>query len=332
MTGATFQIANQLNSSYQTLDLLLVTDMVNLPLLKSLLTDSLKGLPVIMYFHENQLTYDRYFSPQIKRNERDVHYGFINLCSAVAADVVVFNSEFHRQEFMSQIPSFLSRFPRVSFSSFLDDLTLKSGVIQIGVQADLPDLGLKNHEEPIFLWNHRWEHDKNPEEFFHVLEKLRDEGHHFRLIILGRARSSVPQVFTWAESHFKDQILHIGYADRSLYHQLLHQSNIIFSTSRQDFFGISVVEALLGGCYPILPDRLAFREHIPKGYWQEVIYNEGDALNHVRNVLVQKKYTSKITSDIQLYLQKYSWDVLGPAYDRLFEEAAKSQPPTFKIN
>ena len=31
--------------------------------------------------------------------------------------------------------------------------------------------------EPLILWNHRWEYDKNPEPFFQSLFRLKDEEH-----------------------------------------------------------------------------------------------------------------------------------------------------------
>ena len=44
----------------------------------------------------------------------------------------------------------------------------------------LPDL------TPLILWNHRWEYDKNPEEFLQALLRLDEQGLDFRLAILGK--------------------------------------------------------------------------------------------------------------------------------------------------
>jgi len=37
----------------------------------------------------------------------------------------------------------------------------------------------------------------------------------------------------------------------------------VLSTARHEFFGIAVVEALLAGCLPWLPDRLSYPELLP---------------------------------------------------------------------
>ena len=39
----------------------------------------------------------------------------------------------------------------------------------------------------------------------------------------------------------------------------------MLSTARHEFFGVAVVEALLAGCLPWLPDRLSYPELLPAG-------------------------------------------------------------------
>ena len=38
---------------------------------------------------------------------------------------------------------------------------------------------------PIILWNHRWEYDKNPEDFFKCLKEIQSKNIDFQLVILG---------------------------------------------------------------------------------------------------------------------------------------------------
>ena len=45
------------------------------------------------------------------------------------------------------------------------------------------------------IWPHRWEHDKNPELFFQVLLKLKDEGVLFKLSVLGEEYTDVPGMY-----------------------------------------------------------------------------------------------------------------------------------------
>lgn len=48
-------------------------------------------------------------------------------------------------------------------------------------------------DRPInILWSHRWEHDKNPDEFFGVLFKLDEMNVDFRLHVLGEQFNEIP--------------------------------------------------------------------------------------------------------------------------------------------
>lgn len=44
------------------------------------------------------------------------------------------------------------------------------------------------------------------------------------------------------------------------YYTLLSKSKIVFSSSLQETFGLGVVEAMLFGCIPVVPDRLSYSE------------------------------------------------------------------------
>ena len=44
------------------------------------------------------------------------------------------------------------------------------------------------------------------------------------------------------------------------YLKILSEADIIVSTAIHEFFGISVVEAIAAGAYPLLPKRLAYPE------------------------------------------------------------------------
>lgn len=87
-------------------DAVFATDMLNLAELLGLERAALAGLPAVLYFHENQITY-----PVRAEKERDLHFGVTNIVSALAASEVWFNSHFHRDSFLAAIPAFVSRMP-----------------------------------------------------------------------------------------------------------------------------------------------------------------------------------------------------------------------------
>ncbi|MFW6157401.1 MAG: tRNA-queuosine alpha-mannosyltransferase domain-containing protein, partial [Balneolaceae bacterium] len=77
------------------IDLLFVSSMTNLPAFLALTNPRFAHTPKIMYMHENQLT-----QPMPEGEERDMTFCYINYLSALAADKLIFSSEFHRTDFL----------------------------------------------------------------------------------------------------------------------------------------------------------------------------------------------------------------------------------------
>ncbi len=83
----------------------------------------------------------------------------------------------------------------------------------------------------------------------------------FRLNVIGESFRERPEVFDHAREEFADRIDVWGYREsREDYLAVLRASDVVVSTARHEFFGIGVVEAVLAGCIPLLPDRLAYPE------------------------------------------------------------------------
>jgi len=202
MHGAAVTLAQQFLQSERQPDLILTTDMLHLSVFLSLTRQKLSDTPVALYFHENQLTYPWSPTDADVQKQRDNHYSFINYASALAADAVFFNSDYHRRSFLGALPDFLQQFPDFQNVDTISDIGRKSSVLPLGMDLakfdDYASVG--ENDIPIILWNHRWEYDKNPELFFETLFALDAEGLDFNLVVLGeRCRTSLAAAW-WKRS------------------------------------------------------------------------------------------------------------------------------------
>jgi glycosyltransferase involved in cell wall biosynthesis len=181
-----------------------------------------------------------------------------NITTAAAADAVWFNSEFHRDEFLEAILKFLKRMPDYQPMEVIEQIRAKSSIHPPGINPI--EHVIERKPGPVrILWAARWEHDKNPEDFFDAMKILKEKGLEFRLNVIGEQFRDQPEVFDWAKSYFADHIDRWGYQpSRDEYEAALAESDIAVSTANHEFFGIGMLEAISAGCFPVLPNRLSY--------------------------------------------------------------------------
>ena len=250
---------------------------------------------------------------------RDSHYGFINLSSALTADHVLFNSQYHQDSFYHEGLRLLKSFPDHNELDVIERIKEKSQVLYLGMNLSKFDQHKTQvKKNPLVLWNQRWEYDKNPESFFECLYQLQQNDIDFDIAVLGESFNTNPNVFDEAKSRLKKHIVHFGFCENfSEYAKWLGKADILPVTNNQDFFGGSVVEAIYCGVYPLLPNRLTYPELLPKEYHDSHIYNnDGDLYYQVKNCILNIDETRGST--IRKSFKKYDWGKMGPIYDELF--------------
>lgn len=300
-------------------DLILATDMLDLSTFLGLIRH-LPKVPVALYFHENQLTYPWSPTDQDVALKRDNHYAWFNYTSTLVADKVFFNSSYHKRSFLDALPAFLKQFPDRHGAADLEVLKQKCSVLSLGM--DLPEYKVKAPKaRKVILWNHRWEYDKNPELFFKALFQLAAEGVDFGLIVTGEGYKNSPAIFAEAKERLADRIIHFGFVDsKQVYLDLLLTADLLPVTSIQDFFGGSVVEALAAGSIPLLPERLAYPEHLPAELAKKYLYqNEAELISKMRLLITAPYPTADITR-IQEKVMCYHWSSIITSYDDALEE------------
>ena len=325
MHQAPLHFALQLNQMHWEPDVIIASEMMDLALFKSLIDID---VPIILYFHENQLTYPISKKDTDAQHQRDNHYGFINFTSTVVADHVCFNSEFHRQSFLQQLHPFLSQFPEKLDARFLMDIRGKSSVVTPGI--DIQELAEYQEVEslagPIILWNHRWEYDKDPNMFYRALIHAQEQGREFSVVLLGGDKNQAPEVFSKLESRLGPKVLQFGFVqNRADYLSWLWKSDVVISTSKQDFFGLSVVEAIYCQCTPLLPDRLAFPDHLPLDIKALYLYNsESDLQEKLIRLLDEWQPQRKPDPRLQQHIAQYDGRLVAEEYDLILRKLLDS--------
>lgn len=238
-------------------DLILTTSMLDAAEFKGLLPPALHQLPLVVYFHENQLTY-----PVRKDEKSNQHFAFINWVTALAATENWFNSKHNLETFLKELELLLRQMPDEQSLSTVERILEKSRVEPLMVGSG----PIREKEKgPLHIaWASRWEHDKRPDLFFDALTQLKSAGISFRLTCLGQSFRTWPDAFLKAKQSFAEEMEHFGTIEsHSRYLDALGRCDAIVSTADHEFFGISLLEAVGLGVVPVVPDRLVYPEIYP---------------------------------------------------------------------
>jgi len=235
---------------------ILATSMVDLATIKGLHPE-LADVPVTLYFHENQFEY-----PTSTDQHSSVDPQMVQLYAALAADQCLFNSRFNLDTFLTGIDQLTRRLPDCLPASLSERIASKSSVLPVAVNP----VAREHHrvtEEPLLVWNHRWEYDKRPDLLLELLRVLNARGVAFQLALLGARAKRSPEVLETIRDEFAGNIIADGMVPRAEYELLLAGAAVVFSSAEHEFQGLSVIEAVSAGAIPVVPDALCYREQYP---------------------------------------------------------------------
>lgn len=311
MHGGAVSLARKFEALEPPPDLVLATDMLDL--------SGFLGLtrytgPVAVYFHENQFAYPWAPGDPDPKSGRDGHFQFINYATALAADRVFYNSAFNRDSFLGALPGFLRGMPDHRELATVEEIAAKSELMPLGLDLARLDPHRLAREDgpPLILWNHRWEYDKDPASFFEALRSVLDLP--WQLAVLGQDFGGRSEVFEAARQEFSSRIVQWGHVDSgAMYAQWLWRADILPVTSRQDFFGGSVVEAMVCETEVILPNRLAFPEHSV----EDVYYQDAQDLRARLRRALQSPDVD-LRQRLRQEVLRMDWGLVAPEMDRRF--------------
>jgi len=327
MHGAALELAEQAAARIaagERPDLLLATSMTNLPAFLALTRRELARVPIVLYMHENQLTY-----PPPPGSQRDLTYGMIQHLSMLAADRICFNSAFHMQSWFAELPRLLKHFPDYTHLESVEIAHARAEVLAVGCDlrrydkyapmwVDKETRRQGNREtSPLILWNQRWEYDKAPETMLSALYALASEGLPFRVALAGENFRVEPAEFSQARRRLGDRLVHYGYAEsEAAYARLLWGADVVLSTAIHEFFGVGVAEAIYCGCWPILPNRLSYPELLPPAARAACLYDDFAGLL----ARLRAAFTTPAAPELRSAVARFDWSVQAPIYDALMAE------------
>ncbi|MCH2137078.1 MAG: DUF3524 domain-containing protein [Phycisphaerales bacterium] len=255
-------------------DCILCTSLMAVGEVRGLLPRHLRDVPVVMLVHEHQAAYPAGLAGP---EPRDAQAITTDLMGMLAADLVLFTSQWNRRSCLAGMRSLLGKAPGDGLSGWLERLQARSEVWWPPVEDPLGFLEHRSTARPVHnpdnygpnepqlvAWPHRHQQDKGPKALL-ALAKRYSEAWDLNWALLGERRGPPPAPLQQLREHLGSRLVHDGWCEaRSDYLDWLKRANWVCSTARHEYFGIAVVEALLSGALPWLPRRLSYPELVPE--------------------------------------------------------------------
>ena len=254
-------------------DVVVTTDMCDVAQLRGLMPRSWNQVRVVTMFHENQLTFPWSPDDPDAENGRDNTYAYLNISSCLASDRVWFNSSHHREAFLDAAEEWMKRMPRPHLPELARRLREKSEVRHLGLNfatwrlPEASSTGLNEVDVPLVLWNHRWSWDKGTDAWMAFVNEVMDRDLPAQFVVLGASFGRQPEGWEAMRERMGSRCLHWGYADsQDDYQTWLWRAHLAPIHPHQEYFGLSVVEAMRCRTLPWVPCSHAYTDTMPQGH------------------------------------------------------------------
>jgi glycosyltransferase involved in cell wall biosynthesis len=175
-----------------------------------------------------------------------------------------------------------------------------------------------------FLWNHRWDPDKDPAAALAAFAVLAERGDDFRVVLAGEPFVDQHDEHRPAIEALGDRVVALGYLDDDGYVEALHIADVVVSTALQEFFGISVVEAMYAGATPILPDRLVYPERVPAGMRPACLYRTpAQLVDRLAAVAADPAARRADAAALRASIEQFDWSAIAPVTDAWLESVSE---------
>lgn len=251
-------------------DVVACSGYVDLPRLMGFLGPAWSSTPALVYLHETQFTYPG-------GTEHGTGHAFSNVLSCLRANALVFNSEFHRDDFGAAADALLARLPRPNPRAELREALASACVIPPCPELAQVPLG-EGAKGPLrVVFPHRPQPEKNPLGFLRAAARAAAAGADLQIVLLGGDIDG-PELRAAVDA-LGSRVVFAGFAQsRSDYLAHLGSSDVVVSTAQHEFFGVAVCEAMAAGCTPLLPDRLNYPDLCAELPADGVLYSGEGAL------------------------------------------------------
>ena len=254
-------------------DVLVTTDMCDVAQLRGLMPRSWSQVRVVTMFHENQLTFPWSPDDPDAENGRDNTYAYLNISTCLASDRIWFNSSHHREAFLDAAEHWMRRMPKPHLPGLARHLQDKSEVRHLGLsfnawrRPEETSTDFKHVDVPLVVWNHRWSWDKGTDAWMAFVDEVVDRDLPVEFVVLGASFGRQPEGWEAMRERMGNRCLHWGYADsQEDYQAWLWRAHLAPIQPHQEYFGLSVVEAMRCRTLPWVPSSHAYTDTMPRGH------------------------------------------------------------------